>query len=112
MHDQRPEDTYAKLAELRKFLKAELQRREAEKLRGEKPREDKRFRSWRRQAIAILIGLPRMCRHHGCRRHKCCIYLSAPCLEAHRETATARIGRILGHEPFTSAEGAGDDLKW
>ncbi len=55
------------------------------------------FRAWRRQTIADLIGLPRLCHHRRCRRKHRCSAPGAPCIATQRDQVCDRLGTLLGY---------------
>ncbi|MFN0219045.1 MAG: hypothetical protein ACKVP4_09555 [Hyphomicrobium sp.] len=70
------------------------------------------FRAWRKQTIAELLGLPRVCVHRRCRRRRRCAAPDAPCVARHRTVVRDRLCVLLGYQEKELFADDNDDLTW
>lgn len=70
------------------------------------------FRCWRKQTIADLIGLPRICPRRRCHRKRRCAIDDVPCIDVHRDLVAERLAVLLGYSEGELFADVDDDLRW
>ena len=105
-----PQSADGSLAEVRQVLERVVQDRAAAECNIGAAAED--FRLWRKQTIADLVGLPRLCSRRRCRRKRRCACDRVPCIAIHRTTVAERLAVLLGYSTGELFADANDDLRW